>query len=292
VLTVGVASGIWAASGGRSATKPPAPSKVTQVKTAGLSGSTGTRHANPLSLVGTWRVIGSGQRRAPLASIGSLGLVVWTACGWMSGEWNADRQGLFAGILSGGVPACASSYANLNPPWLAATGYKGAGRDELLLGADGRVLARLVPSRVPPSYAKDMSPDYLHPVVTPQVRKVLLQVSRPLPAGLVPASGKQLLGRWVPAKASPGHAPHQPYLLLNADGVWSGSDGCNGLGGRWSLGSGGTILVAAGPQTTMLCTGITFVGEWLVQATRAGFQGRTLVLVNAAGKVTGRLRRG
>src|SRR5271165_5044593 len=114
VLTVGLASGIWAASNGRSTTKPPAPSKATQVKTAGLSGSTGSRHANPLSLVGTWRVIGSGQRRAPLASIGSLGLVVWTTCGWMSGEWNADRQGLFAGILSGGVPACAFSYANLN----------------------------------------------------------------------------------------------------------------------------------------------------------------------------------
>jgi heat shock protein HslJ len=292
VLIVAVASGIWAISNGQSATKLPSSSKPIQVKTPSAAPLAGARHANPLQLVGTWRVIASGGHPAPMASLGSLGLVVWTSCGWMSGDWNADQQGLFVGILSGGLPACASSYANLNPPWLAATGYEGAGRDELLLGADGRVLAHLVPSTVPPSYAKDMSTDYLHPVLTPQLRKVLLQVSRPLPAGLVPASGKQLLGRWVPAKASPGHAPHQPYLSFYADGDWSGSDGCNGLGGRWSLGSSGTILVATGPQTTMTCTGITFAGEWLVQASRVAFQGRTLVLVNTASDVMGRLRRG
>ncbi|MGA2527660.1 MAG: META domain-containing protein [Acidimicrobiales bacterium] len=289
VLVVALGSVIWVASA--AGTRAPSSNKTGPGKSAGGAGLAGSRHANPLQLVGVWRVTGTGQHRPAIASIGGLGLVVWQSCGWMSGDWNANQQGLFAGILSGGVPACASSYASLNPAWLAATGYKGDGRDELLLAADGRVLAHLVPTTVPPSYARAMSPDYLHPVVTPQLRKVLLQVSRPLPSGLAQVSTKQLRGRWGPAKASPGHAPHQAYLSFNADGDWSGSDGCNGLYGRWSLGSGATILVATGPQTTMACTGMTPVGGWLSQATRAAFQGSVLVFVNAGGKVTGRLRR-
>ena len=45
-----------------------------------------------------WRVTDTGVRPAPVVSVGSLGLLVWQPCGWASGGWNANQQGLFVGI--------------------------------------------------------------------------------------------------------------------------------------------------------------------------------------------------
>lgn len=292
VLIVAVASGLWAVSKGGSPSKPPS-SKPLQVNAASTAGSGDNRHANPLQLVGIWRVIAPGEHPVPIVSVSSLGLLVWTSCGSMSGFWNADPQGLFVGLLNGGPPSCFGprSTANLNPNWLAATSYGRTGPDELLLGTNGTVLARLVPTTVPKALAKGVLPAYLHPVVTAQLRHDLLRVNRPLPSGLVPALGRQIVGRWVPANPASAHRPQAPYLSFSPKGNWSGSDGCNGLGGRWSIGSGGILAVVSGGQTLVGCTNVN-VGEWLSEATRAAFQGRTLVLVGAAGNVTGRLRRG
>jgi len=295
VLVVAVASGIWAASSGGSATKPPSSSKnAGQLKSPGTPGSTGNGRANPLQLVGIWRVTATGERRTPIVSVSSLGLVLWASCGWISGEWNANQQGMFVGILDGGVPACllgTRSNANLNPRWVTASAYRHNGRDELLLGANGLVLARLVPATVPPALAKTQLPEYVHPVVTPRLRKVLLRVNSPLPSGLEPAEGRQVVGRWIPANRHTGHWQRAPYLSFNTDGRWSGSDGCNGLGGRWSVGHDGTLIVVSTASTLVGCNNVD-VGEWLSEATRAAFQGPTLVLVDAAGETTGRFRRG
>jgi hypothetical protein len=294
VLIVAVASGIWAVSNGRSATKQPSSSKPVQVKTAGLAGAPGSRHTNPLQLVGTWRVIASSTHPSPIVSLSSIGLLVWTSCGWMDGEWNANHQGLFVGSLSGGPSACLlgpRSASNLNPKWLAAAGYTRAGHDELLLDVSGRVLARLVPTTVPKALTKGVDPAYAHPVVTPQLRAVMLRVNSPLPSGLVPASRRQITGRWVAITSAVWHWQPSPYLSFNADGSWTGSDGCNRLGSRWSIGSHGVLVTILSVQTLIGCHNVN-VGDWLNQATRVAFQGRTLVLVNAAGKVTGRLGRG
>jgi heat shock protein HslJ len=294
VLVVALASGIWIASAG--GTKAPSSSKKPgPVKSAGAAGLGSSRRANPLQLVGTWRVVATGEHPAPIVSVSGLGLLLWKSCGWLSGDWNANQQGLFVGILNGGVPACVlgtNSAADLNPRWLAtATAYRGSGSDELLLGPNGGVLARLVPTTVPKVLRKGVLPAYLHPVVTPELRKVLLQANRPLPTGLVPAVERQLIGHWFSANPTVGHWPQTPYLAFTPNGNWSGSDGCNGLGGRWSLGSSGTLVVVSSPSTLIGCNNVD-VGAWLSQATRAALQGRTLVLVSAAGKVTGRLRRG
>jgi len=293
VLIVAVASGIWAISNGQSATKLPSSSKPIQVKTPGAAPLAGARRTNPLQLVGTWRLIASGMHAAPIVSLSSIGLLVWTSCGWMDGDWNANQQGLFVGNLSGGPPACLlgpRSAVNLNPKWLTAAGYRRAGHNELLLDVSGRVLARLVPTTVPKALTKDVDPAYVHPVVTPQLRAVLLRVNSPLPSGLVPASGKQLAGPWVAVTTAVWQWQEPPYLSFNLDGKWSGSDGCNALGGRWSIGPQGVLVTVSSGQTLIGCHNVN-VGEWLSQATRAAFQGRTLVLVDAAGKVTGRLLR-
>jgi heat shock protein HslJ len=295
VLVLAVAAGIWAASNGGSATKPPtSPKNPGQLTSPSAPGAANSSHAKPLQLVGIWRVIAPGEHSAPIVSMSGLGLVLWTSCGWMSGSWNANRTGMFVSILDGGVPACLlgpRSKANLNPRWLNATASRRTGRDELLLGANGLALARLLPATVPRALAKGQSPENIRPVVTSRLRKTLLLLNSPLPAGLVPAVGRQIVGRWVPANPPIGHWHRPPYLSFDADGWWSGSDGCNGLGGRWSIGHDGTLIVVSAGSTFIGCTNVD-VGEWLSGATRVTFHGPTLVLVDAAGGVTGRFRRG
>ena len=126
------------------------------------------------------------------------------------------------------------------------------------------------------------------PVVTDELRREFAPAA-PVPAALRPAQPAQLVGRWFPADGGSA-APRQPFAELLADGRWSGSDGCNGQGGRWIAGAGGSLLAVAGPQTLIGCTGAD-VGGWLSNAPRAGFDGELLVLLNPAGKEVARLSR-
>ncbi len=253
-----------------------------------------THESDPLQLVGTWRVMATGERPATYVSIGDLGLAVWASCGQMLGDWRADQQGMLVAELSGGDQSCflgAHPQANLNPRWLTeAVSYRRTGSDVLLLDGNGRVLARLLPSRVPRALSKGVVSGYLRPVMTSAMRKILLQVNGPLSNGLIPAVRTQLLGRWVPANPALDDRNQPPYLSFSADGTWSGSDGCNGLSGRWNAGPDGALIVVSAGSTLVGCNNVD-VGEWLSSATQAGFQGKTLVLVDAAGHVAGRLRR-
>lgn len=72
-------------------------------------------------------------------------------------------------------------------------------------------------------------------------------------------------------------------------GSWTGSDGCNGLGGRWSVGAGGELLATAGPETTIGCENVA-IAQWLTTAVTAALDGGTLVLLDAAGTAIGRLQ--
>ncbi|PPI48153.1 META domain-containing protein [Rathayibacter iranicus] len=68
----------------------------------------------------------------------------------------------------------------------------------------------------------------------------------------VPAPA-DLAGRWVTGVAY--SAPDVPFLLLAEDGTWTGSDGCNGAKGEWSIDSEGNVSVTAGPSTFIGCGG-------------------------------------
>jgi hypothetical protein len=78
------------------------------------------------------------------------------------------------------------------------------------------------------------------------------------------------------------------YLQFDADMTWSGSDGCNGVGGRYQIGAGGELLLVAGGQTAAGC-GNSPASGWLEQPGRIGISGRDLVLVDGRGAVLGRL---
>lgn len=103
------------------------------------------------------------------------------------------------------------------------------------------------------------------------------------------ADPARLLGRWVPVSGAGAGSPRPPFIEFRADGRWTGSDGCNGQGGRWTLGRDGALHATANPSTMMACDGEP-VGRWVTSAARAGFVRGELVLRSAAGVEQGRLR--
>ena len=136
----------------------------------------------------------------------------------------------------------------------------------------------------------------------------MLAPAAALPAGLRPAAAADLVGRWVPGDRPEARSPRPPHVTFAADGDWTGSDGCNGQGGRWLAGPAGSFLAVAGPQTLMGCAPIAQpadaagrgvpvplpvdVGSWLTAASRAGLAGDQLVLLDRSGRELGRLRSG
>ena len=113
-----------------------------------------------------------------------------------------------------------------------------------------------------------------------------------LPDGMVPPTPEQLTsGRWVPASGSanePG-SPDQSYAEFVSSGSWSGSDGCNGQGGSWSLDSQtGEWLASAGPQTLIGCDNVDVAGI-LTSARTVAIEEGQLVFYDAKGQQNGRL---
>ncbi len=109
----------------------------------------------------------------------------------------------------------------------------------------------------------------------------------PLPSNLVAATSATLVGRWVPSPVRT-YQGTGPFVSFTANGAWTGSDGCNGQGGTWTVGSGGAFHATSGPSTLIGCEGEP-VGAWMVGAQRAGFSGSTLILLDASGATLGRL---
>ncbi|WP_158228335.1 META domain-containing protein [Pseudonocardia sp. MH-G8] len=85
-----------------------------------------------------------------------------------------------------------------------------------------------------------------------------------------------------------GQADGRAFVTLAADGRWTGSDGCNNTKGTWRSGPEGELTATSGPSTMIGCENVP-IASWLTDATRAGFDGDTLVLRDATGAETGRL---
>ncbi|MET8834125.1 META domain-containing protein [Micromonospora sp. NPDC004540] len=255
----------------------------------------GPSPADPVALIGSWTVTaadGGAGGVVRLAPPDQGDLIWFDRCGVSLGTWRADAGGLFVAELSGhspsGVPGCPSGPWR-GPDWLPrATAFRVVGGTPILLDGQGRQVARLAPG-AKPTAGPHLLPSLAEPpVVTPEVRRALAAAA-PLPAGLAPAGRSALLGRWVPAGA-PRPNPTPAYVEFRDDGGWRGSDGCNGQGGRWVAGAEGALLATAGPSTLIGCANV-LVAAWLSGASRAGLDGDVLVLVDAQGRETGRLRR-
>jgi hypothetical protein len=247
--------------------------------------------ADPLRLVGSWLVDATGVAPGTVLRLGD-DLSLWTGCGYLDGSWAASHAGLFVGQLWGGDAACMADVASQGPTpgWLTkVVAFKLDGAGAVLLDSWGAVVATLRPGGHPTA-GPNLLPSLADPpTVTEELRLRLAPAAR-LPAGLVAARPSQLIGNWVSA-ANPklrGNAD------LAADGSWQGSDGANAAGGRWSAAPDGELVVTAGPSTAMGCAleACADVNIWFVEASRAAFDGSTLVLLDNSGKETGRAVRG
>jgi hypothetical protein len=241
-------------------------------------------HSDPLLLVGQWFLDAEGEAAGSAIALGQ-GLTLFLSCGVLDGEWRADGgQSLFVAYSSGGDGPCFDGNQRHPMPWLdQAVAFRIDGDNRRLLDQDGKTVALLRPGAKPtvgPNRSKDF---YETPPTISAAMRAAAEEPQPVPADATPVTQAQLLRRWVPSGLDPS-SPAQ--LTFQADGVWSGSDGCNGQGGRYVLGRDGRLLSVSGSSTLVGCRGAP-VGGWMSQATRAALSHGDLLLYDQSAQVLG-----
>ncbi|QIK64307.1 META domain-containing protein [Leucobacter viscericola] len=96
-------------------------------------------------------------------------------------------------------------------------------------------------------------------------------------------STKGVEGTWGDPKAK-----GSPSLEFTANGEYTGTDGCNTVGGSFTEAKDGTIDLGAMRSTRMFCEG---VDTWLETAHEATISGDKLVIKNEEGAEIGTLLR-
>lgn len=79
-----------------------------------------------------------------------------------------------------------------------------------------------------------------------------------------------------------------PYLELEDDGSFSGSDGCNNLTGSWSVDEGEQVLFEDVASTMKACED---VDDWLAHLSAATVAGDTMTVLAQDGAEIGQLER-
>jgi heat shock protein HslJ len=245
-----------------------------------------TSDTDPVALLRLWTVSGIGERDAKLR-LGAREFHAVLPCGGFFGAWKANAAGQFLADLAATEGGCDTVYGSESghlPRWLGgATSFRFEGDEAVLLDANGAVLARLSPH--PESDVAPLGPD--DPAAIAEFRAASVNPA-PLPDGLTPATSPSLVGRWLPLDPKPGQ-PQPAALEIKADGTWEGSDGCNGMGGRWVGGRDALVIATIGPSTLIGCDN-DMTPSMFAAASRAGFDGDELVLVDATGAELARLR--
>jgi heat shock protein HslJ len=77
--------------------------------------------------------------------------------------------------------------------------------------------------------------------------------------------------------------PQEPLLVFRPDGTWRGSDGCNALGGTYTIGRHGAFTAAIGPHTLIGCNNVPNTGV-LRDAKRITVDSTTLRFYDADGR--------
>lgn len=240
----------------------------------------------PWDLVGLWRVSGAeGESADTWLRIGAQpdDLTLWRECGYQSGTWAAGGGSVLFDIYTA-HEECVEGGQIPVVVWLAdAVAYSATADGWALRAADGTVTARLTVDGAPPSHP-DLSDDYREPPVIGAAEREKLTVTSPS-TDAAPAAASDLVGRWVPEGPAVATDPH---LVVEENGTWTGSDGCNGFGGRWASTTPGSLVSTIGASTLIGCEG-SGAPAMFGQARSVALDGSTLVLFDAAGDEVARL---
>lgn len=90
-----------------------------------------------------------------------------------------------------------------------------------------------------------------------------------------------ILGLWS------NDEPGEPHLEFGEDGTFSGSDGCNGIGGEY-FADQGAVRVQLGASTLKACADID---DWLRGVKTVTVDGDTMQVMNENGDEIGQLQR-
>lgn len=247
---------------------------------------------HPSALVGQWTVHGPDVPAGTIVSIDGRGFFdLFEPCGILDGAWAARPGGAIVfwsgGSMSGSCPSTTTPQ-DLTPEWLApARTFRTTAATVELLSPDDQLLATLTAGHRP-DLPDDVTPDFADPPppLSAEAQTKLDRTPAALPANLTPATPATLAGPWALPGRPAGRSSDWPRVTFNRDATWTGSDGCNDLGGRWTL--QGPLLVAVhGNMTTMGCENVNL----LAGVAGAGFDGPTLVLLDTEGHPLHRLYR-
>jgi len=275
-----VITGVVPAGGAAGSLVPGIPHVTTSaVPAAGAS--------DPAALVGTWHVEATGE---PASSVLVLGeqAALQRSCGSLDVVWRADPAGIFLGGSDSGDSPCFPASGQPVITWLTtATSFRVNGDGtRSLLSPDGTILARLLPG------AKLRGATAIRSAIDPPALTDTLRAQfaapAPLPAEYRAPMAVELLGIWSPPSFGIGR--DQPNATFKADGSWSGSDGCNGVSGRWAVASGGDWAATAGGSTLVGCNG-SDAASMVPRAQQVGLDGTALVFFDSHGKELTRLVR-
>ncbi len=235
---------------------------------------------DPQELVGAWQVMGDAaiDGRALRLHPGGRVSLREGAC-VLGGSWSATPTGLMIMSISSATNEC----RDLDD---AFDYFKGVQRYQLM--ADAVRLNTVSGSTVAvlSEHAPPADPDEMF---------VPRDTAPDLPVGVQAPSLEVLTaGRWIPVETvGSDRWPDRtrPNAEFDSDGTWHGSDGCNGLGDRWSIDvDTGEWLAGIGGQTEIGCDNVDVSG--VVGPARAvGLDGHELVFYGADGQELGRFTR-
>ncbi|MEV0288932.1 MULTISPECIES: META domain-containing protein [unclassified Kribbella] len=103
-----------------------------------------------------------------------------------------------------------------------------------------------------------------------------------------PPSAESVAGTWRPVQMAgltslKTERPDDPVIEFLANGTWTGSDGCNGLQGTYTIGQRGEFTAKAGPQRLVGCDNVPHTAV-LQGAKRITLDADTLKFFGADGR--------
>lgn len=246
----------------------------------------GAGESAAIGLVNLWRVANAaGESAETWLRLDANEFQLWRDCGLVMGSWDATDSLFLAGVNSASGECATEALPAVD--WLeSATSFAKTADGYELRANDGEVVASLTIDGAPQPTDTAAELYAQPPEITDDVRS-RFAVPAPLGDDFDPAAADALAGRWVPVEKT----PTDPHAEFNADGTWTGSDGCNGASGRWTVAESGEFLATSGPSTLMYCEGAP-VPAWVAQASAAGLDDAgQLHLFDSSGTALGSLIR-